>query len=89
MQLGLVFAFGKEESCGLRGAMVSVVAFRADGRGIKSTHSCSHTVQKPSINLRPVSQWTLKYTYHLPYSLKKAAKRRFLFFGQKFLLVKS
>ena len=36
--------------CGLRGAVVSVVAFKAKGRGFKSTHGCSHTVPKPSFN---------------------------------------
>ena len=47
---------GFEESglkkCGLPGAVVSVVAFKAEGRGFKSTHGCSHTVRKPWISHR-------------------------------------
>ena len=43
----------------LRGAVVSVVAFWAKGRGFKSTHGCSHTVQKPSISPRLFGQCTL------------------------------
>ena len=45
--------------CGLRGAVVSVVAFWAKGRGFKSTHGCSHTMQKPSISPRLFGQCTL------------------------------
>ena len=33
--------------CGLHGTVVSVVTFRVKGHGLKSTHGCSHTVQKP------------------------------------------
>ena len=36
--------------CGFRGAVVSVVSFKAKGCGFKSTHFCSHTVQKRSIS---------------------------------------
>ena len=57
--------------CGLRGAVVSVVAFWVKGRGFKSTHGCSHTVQKPLISPRLFGQCTwnisLPFTlYHLP-----------------------
>ena len=38
--------------CGLCGAVVSVDSFKAKDHGFKSTHGCSHTVQKPSINPR-------------------------------------
>ena len=55
--------------CGLHGAVVSVVAFKAKGRGFKSTHGCSHTVQKPSISPRLFSQCTYIYTYHLPFTI--------------------
>ena len=55
--------------CGLRGAVVSVVAFKVKGRGLKHIHGCSLTVQKkPSISSRIFCQCTLKYilpTYHL------------------------
>ena len=40
----------RETMCSLCGTVVSVVAFKVKGRGFKSTHGCSHTVQKPSIN---------------------------------------
>ena len=33
-----------------QGALVSVVTFRAEDRAFKSTHCCSHTLQKPSIS---------------------------------------
>ena len=59
--------------CGLRGAVVSVVAFKTKGRGFKSTHGCSHTVKKPSISHRLFGQCTLNisllftiYHLHLP-----------------------
>ena len=33
-----------------QGALVSVVTFRAEDRAFKTTHCCSHTLQKPSIS---------------------------------------
>ena len=57
---------------GLRDAVVAV-AFRAKDCGFKSTHGCSHTMKKPSINPRLFGQWTLNiylpYSYHLPLTL--------------------
>ena len=53
--------------CGLRGAVVSVVAFWAKGRGFKSTHGCSHTVQKLSISPRLFGQCTLNIS--LPFTI--------------------
>ena len=35
------------QTCGLRGAVVSVLTFKAKGRGFKSTLGFSHMVQKP------------------------------------------
>ena len=60
----------KTKVCGLRGAMVSVVVFWAKGRGFKSAHCCSHTVQKPSISPKLFGQCTLNSSllftiYHL------------------------
>ena len=52
---------------GPRGTVVSVVAFKANGRGFKSTHGCSHTVQKPSISPRLFGQCTLNIC--LPFTI--------------------
>ena len=54
--------------CGLHGAVVSVVAFWAKSRGFKSTHGCSHTVQKPSISPRLFGQCTLNIS--LPFEIQ-------------------
>ena len=44
---------------GLRDVVVSAVAFRAKGRGFKSTHGCSHTMKKHSISPRLFGKCTL------------------------------
>ena len=50
------------------------VAFRVKGRGFKSTHSCSHTVQKPSISPRLFCQCTLNICFPFTiYPLPKQA----------------
>ena len=49
---------------GLCDAVVSAVAFRAKGRGFKSTHGCSHTMKKPSISPRLFGQCTLNIYLH-------------------------
>ena len=54
--------------CGLRGAVVSVVAFKAKGRGFKSTHGCSHIVPKPSISPALFGQCTLNIYLPLMHS---------------------
>ena len=53
--------------CGLCGAAVSVVTFKAKGRRFKCSHGCSHIVQKPSISPRLFGQCTLNILtiYHL------------------------
>ena len=53
--------------CGLCGAMVGYVAFRVQGRGFKSTHGCSHTVQKSLICPRIFGQCTLNIS--LPFTI--------------------
>ena len=53
--------------CGLRGAVVRDVGFKAKGRGFKSTHGCSHTVQKPSISPALFGQCTLNIC--LPFTI--------------------
>ena len=54
--------------CGPRGAVVSVIAFNAEGREFKSTHGCSHTMQKPSISPRLFGQCMLNI--YLPFTIK-------------------
>ena len=53
--------------CGLRGAVVNVVAFKAKGRGFKSTHGFSHTMQKPSIS--PALFGQCKLNIYLPFTI--------------------
>ena len=53
--------------CGFRGALVIFVAFRQKGRGFKSTHGCSDTVQKPLFSPRLFGQWTL--SIYLPFTI--------------------
>ena len=53
--------------CGLRGALVSVVAFRAWGHGFKSTYGCPHILQKPSISPRLFGQCTLNI--YVPFTI--------------------
>ena len=55
--------------CGLRNAVVCVVGSKAKGRGFKSTHDCSHTVQKPTI-----SPWLFgqcAFNIYLPFIIYK------------------
>ena len=52
---------------GLRGAVISVVAFRGNGFGFRSIHGCSHTVKKPWISPKIFGQCTLNI--YLPFTI--------------------
>ena len=51
--------------CGLRGAVVGIVAFRAKGRGFKSTRGCfAHPAEAPDL----APGWPMHLdTYYSPY----------------------
>ena len=59
----------REAAGSLRSAVVSLVAFRAKGRGFKSANVGSHNAQKPSISQRLFGQCTLKLNVHLPFTI--------------------
>ena len=58
----------------------SVLHNRVKGRGFKSNHGCSHTVQKPSISPRLFGQCTLMQDPIEPFSNHKRSLSCFFFF---------